>query len=118
MEAVQRSLVISCGFKGFSLAEIVVQVIHKNVDSFHILREHSSSPKGILERENRFLSLTNSEKKADGGFYIYLIHVIHRPPIWGSDLTVVIDDKHWYVDKRVHYHRDALGNDTTVRHRR
>jgi hypothetical protein len=96
--------------KGFSLAEIVVQVIHKNADSFRILREHSSTAKGNLERENCFPSLTNSEKKADGGFYLYLIHVIHRPPIWGSDVTVAIDDNHWYVDKRVHYHRDALGN--------
>jgi hypothetical protein len=85
-------LVFSCGFKGFFLAEIVVQVIHKNANSFRILREHSSASKRILERENHFLSLTNSEKKADGGFYLYLIHVIHRPPVWDSDLTVVIDD--------------------------
>jgi hypothetical protein len=109
----------SCGCKGFSLVEIVVQVIHKNADSFRIHREYSSASKGILERENRFPSLTNSEKKTDGGFYLYLIHVIHRPPIWGSDLTVVTDDNHWYVDERVHYHRDTLGgNDTTVRCRR
>jgi hypothetical protein len=83
IEAVQRSLVFNSGFKGFSLAEIVIQVIHKNADSFHILREHSSSSKGILEKEICFPSLTNSEKKADGGFCLYLIHVIHGPPIWG-----------------------------------
>jgi hypothetical protein len=56
MEAIQRSLVFSCGFKGFSLAEIVVQVVHKHADSFQILRKQSSSSKGILERDNRFLS--------------------------------------------------------------
>jgi ketosteroid isomerase-like protein len=63
--------------------EIVVSVIHKNADSFHILREHSSSSKGILERENHFPSLTNLEKKADGGFYLYEDHV------WFEDRWIV-----------------------------
>jgi hypothetical protein len=68
---------------GFSLVEIVVQVIHNNADSFRIHGKPSSTSRGILEKENRFPSLTNSEKKVDGGFYLYLIHVIHGPPIWG-----------------------------------
>jgi hypothetical protein len=68
---------------GFSLVEIVVQVIHKNADSFCIHGEPSSASRGILEKENHFPSLTNSVNKVDGGFYLYLIHVIHGQPIWG-----------------------------------
>jgi hypothetical protein len=50
---------------GFSLVEIVVQVIHKNADSFRIHGEPSLASRGILEKENRFPSLTNLEKKTD-----------------------------------------------------
>jgi hypothetical protein len=99
---------------GFSLVEIVIPVIHKNADSFSYPWRTFLSLQRNFRKRNRFPSLTNSEKKADGGFYLYLIHVIHGAPIWGSDLRVVIDDNHWYVDKRVHYHRDALGNLATT----
>jgi hypothetical protein len=56
------------GLRDFFLAEIVVQVIHKNADSFHILREHSSSSKGIFRKRKSFPEF--NQLREEGGWRV------------------------------------------------